>query len=401
MTIDAQAALASANSALQTVAQAVAEQSVTMSALSLQVDSLSAANVELQAQLDTAGNTIADLKAQLAEATKPDVPKTVHDFGAKGDGVTDDTAAFQLAANSGSLIVPAGEYLIDAVKRVSINLDKTVVRMDAGARLRAKANSSSRYYLLDVNASDCDIDCGGAEFYGDRLKHTFTAGSWHEHGYGIFIGGARNKLRNVFVYECTGDGVGVTGPGHEIGPGVKCLRNRRNGISAFRTEGLVIHDGECSETGFLTDATGLPGPFAGIDVEPDNGNANVRIERMKCVRNQKAGIAMWVRDEVASLLTVDIAECEITGSPNAIWGKDEAIRAPTIACSVMRCKLTFGKGAAVKADSGSRFVVGDADPANANTIDSETGTRTTAVTYGIQAVNGGVATRGSNGVIFV
>lgn len=396
MTIDPQAALAATKAGLASVEQAIAETATLVSALSLQNDDLSAANVALQATVAERDATIAELKAKLEPVPSPaPVVKDVRYYGAKGDGVTDDTAAFQVAANSGSLIVPDGVYLIDTVKRVNVNLDKTVVRMTAGVTLRAKANNQSRYYLLDVNASDCDIDCGGAEFYGDRLKHTFTAGSWHEHGYGIFLGGARNKLRNVKVYECTGDGIGITGTDHEVS-GVECKRNRRNGLSAFRSANLWIHDSEFSETGYLTDSTGLPGPFAGIDVEPDNGNANVKIERVKCFKNQKSGIVMWVRDEVASVLNVAISDCDINGSPNAIWGKDEAVRAATINCSVMRCRLSFGSGAAVKADQGSRFVVGDANLANANTIDSATGTKATAERYGIQTPSGGVAVRGEN-----
>jgi hypothetical protein len=399
LAIDAQAALANLRAVTDTVAQSVAEKDAGLNALSLQVDSLGDANVALQAELDTAratiaaqAETIAELKAKLPQDNP--APKTVKDFGAKGDGITDDTAAFQLAVNSGSLIVPPGDYLIDAVKRVSVNLNGTVVRMEAGVKLRAKPNASSRYYLLDVNASDCDIDCGGAEFYGDRLKHTFTAGSWHEHGYGVFVGGARNKVRNFSVYECTGDGVGVTGEGHEIS-GVVCKRNRRNGLSAFRTANLWIHDCEFSETGFLTDSTGLPGPFAGIDVEPDNGNATgIRIERIKALKNQKAAIALWVRDEVDSQLQVAITDSELGGSPNGIWGCDEAVRAPTIAATILRNKITFTSGAGVKADRGTRFTVGDSDPANANTIDSASGSRSTAVSYGIQERNGGVAVKG-------
>ena len=390
---DAQLALANAKASLEPVAAAVGELIATNGMLSLKVDDLSAANVQLQAQVDALRLENAELRKKLEPV--PPVVKTVRDYRQAGDA--DDTAAFQRAANSGSVIVPAGEYLIDAAKRITITLDKTVVRMEAGVVLRAKPNSAARYYIMDVEASDCDIDCGGAEFYGDRLKHNFTAGSSHEWGYGIFMGGARNKLRNVKVYECTGDGIGVTGPGHEI-TGVVAKRNRRNGLSAFRSAGLWVHDCEFSETGFLTDATGLPGPFAGIDVEPDKGAATgIRIERVKCSRNQKAGIAFWVRDEVTdSKLEGVVSDCVIDGSPNAIWGCDEAVRAPTIAITVLRNRLTFNSGAAVKADQGSRFVVGDANVANANTIDSATGSRTTALTYGIQEKRGGVATKGQN-----
>jgi hypothetical protein len=350
------------------------------------------ANARAQLQL---AKDCADSSVNAAQSITPP-RKTVRDFIQPWDG--DDTASWQRAANTGSLLVPAGEYVIDPVKQVIVTLDGTVVRMDAGTVVRAKANSASRSYLLNVQASDCDIDCGGASLFGDRRAHTFTIGSWHEHGYGIFVSGARNKVRNVGVFECPGDGIGITGPDHEIGPNVVCRDNRRNGLSAFRSAGLWIHDSEFSRTGFLTDSTGLPGPFAGIDVEPDKGVATgIRIERCKFFGNQKAGIALWLRDEVdGGMLSAEIFDNEISGSPNCVWANDEAIRAPTISATILRNKLTFGSGVAIKADQGSRLVVGDANPANANTIDSATGSRNTAVSYGIAERRGGIATRGEN-----
>jgi polygalacturonase len=49
----------------------------------------------------------------------------VRSFGAVGDGVRDDTAAFQAAINSlpstgGTVTVPAGTYLIDAVRTIKL-----------------------------------------------------------------------------------------------------------------------------------------------------------------------------------------------------------------------------------------------------------------------------------------
>src|SRR5436190_2158657 len=50
----------------------------------------------------------------------PDVPvaANVHEFGAKGDGETDDTAAFKAAiaaTNAGAILVPAGRYKISDI----------------------------------------------------------------------------------------------------------------------------------------------------------------------------------------------------------------------------------------------------------------------------------------------
>lgn len=59
-----------------------------------------------------------------AAATTVAAPLNVKDFGAKGDAVTDDTAAFQAALDAacapggGELLIPAGEYLISRTLRL-------------------------------------------------------------------------------------------------------------------------------------------------------------------------------------------------------------------------------------------------------------------------------------------
>src|SRR5687767_2114274 len=47
--------------------------------------------------------------------------KTVRDFGAVGDGKSDDTAAIQKAAASGAIIFPAGSYRLTAPIRVALS----------------------------------------------------------------------------------------------------------------------------------------------------------------------------------------------------------------------------------------------------------------------------------------
>jgi len=63
--------------------------------------------------------------------TKP-VVANVKDFGAKGDGLTDDSNAFKKAVESvkdgGAVLIPSGEYLIKS----KITLDKPVVLRGEG-----------------------------------------------------------------------------------------------------------------------------------------------------------------------------------------------------------------------------------------------------------------------------
>ena len=112
----------------------------------------------------------------------------VKDFGAVGDGVTDDTAAIQAAFDAGTNIVfPTGTYVINGNtttgEPITINTDKNVdlqgsvllrtvdngqggfFKVTAGGdyfklyngTLNAQNNTFAFYHLIDFNAPDCDL----------------------------------------------------------------------------------------------------------------------------------------------------------------------------------------------------------------------------------------------------
>ena len=78
-------------------------------------------------------------------APQPSAPKVslnVRDFGAKGDGNTNDALAFQAAIDrcaalgGGEVLAPAGDYLIGGVQLRS----NTTLQLDAAATLRGTPN---------------------------------------------------------------------------------------------------------------------------------------------------------------------------------------------------------------------------------------------------------------------
>ncbi|WP_210515189.1 glycosyl hydrolase family 28-related protein [Pantoea ananatis] len=81
--------------------------------------------------------------------------KSVKDFGAKGDGVTDDSDAIQLAANSGCLYFPPGTYLVskdivltvtkDCVIKGSSRADTSITYTGTGTLFSAKFPDSIRF----------------------------------------------------------------------------------------------------------------------------------------------------------------------------------------------------------------------------------------------------------------
>lgn len=350
----------------------------------------------------------------------PDPEKTVLQFGAKGDGKTDDTAAFQAALDSVAageeLFVPAGDYLIDAIRKVSINKNGTRLRFKPGAILRAKPNNQDRYYILDVNASDCDIDVGSAQFIGDRAQHTYTAGKTHEHGYCIFLGGARNKLYGDgkgCITGATGDGLGVTGPDHEIF-GLVLDGNRRQGCSAFNAPRLKFHHNICRNTGNngLADPAGLIGPFCGFDAEPDKNDClEMDIHDNTFGPNNRSGMIWWINSRAASLtpnmkISGKVTDNLFIGNTNGAWlCRETAAATPSIFAELYRNRFVNNKSTDIKCDQGTQVKIGDDTAANANTFDDfkdyPDGLKKGLITTGgaMQVLRGAKVTAGTNMIV--
>src|SRR6478672_5751896 len=67
------------------------------------------------------GNILPAMAATVPSRTRGSATRSVKSYGAIGNGIHDDTAAFQAAINSlpstgGTVTVPVGTYLIDPVK---------------------------------------------------------------------------------------------------------------------------------------------------------------------------------------------------------------------------------------------------------------------------------------------
>ncbi|MEI6069852.1 MAG: glycosyl hydrolase family 28-related protein [Methylococcaceae bacterium] len=118
----------------------------------------------------------------------------VKDKGAKGNGSADDTAAIQaavdqVAGTGGTVLVPDGTYLIDAVTSIKLKSAMTL-RMSKGTQLKALPNGKEGYSIINIiDASNINIIDG--TLIGERDEHTGTTGEW---GMGITLRGATNAV---------------------------------------------------------------------------------------------------------------------------------------------------------------------------------------------------------------
>lgn len=175
---------------------------------------------------------------------------SVKDFGAKGDGVTDDTAAIQAAVNSGvtSVYFPAGEYIIsDAIALPSY---VTVYGNGYGSKITSTGTNKCIFYATTktrvsisnlflngnltgagstaagaagghgINFNDCtDVTVIGCFF--DNIGRA-TSGSFASGIRGLNVVGALVD-RNSFLTNCGG---GVSNTGADISLSYACKNTR-------------------------------------------------------------------------------------------------------------------------------------------------------------------------------
>lgn len=220
------------------------------------------------------------------------------DYGALGDGQTDDTQALQKALDSinqaggGVLDIPTGDYMIkttNATNEAEATIpwqtnqgvkvpSNTTLYFEKGAKFSVIPNASWNYCLLNLTNSK-NVNILNGELIGDRDKHDTkytknfrtTTKYQGETGWGILMTGAQNvNIIGNNIHDFWGDGIDLYGD--NANPGVNqniviknntLNHNRRQGISVENVSGLVFDHN-------LVENTDGTAPRAGMDIEPAN-----------------------------------------------------------------------------------------------------------------------------------
>ncbi len=239
--------------------------------------------------------------------TVPAGALNVKNYGAKGDGIADDTAAINsaiLAAPSGGTVyVPGGTYMVVApdstpydkrnIGAIKMKSNVNLV-LASNATIKVTSNSYSVYNTVYFGDGVTNASISGGKIEGDRYSHLGTTG---ESGHAITIhGGINITISNIHLSKCWGDGIYISGKTSSTGyaqnvniTNVNITDCRRNGISVISVDGLTIKDSA---------ATNINGtePKSGIDLEPNNTTQilrNVLIDNFHTEYCADHGIEIW------------------------------------------------------------------------------------------------------------
>ena len=239
-------------------------------------------------------NTATTNTATTNNDTVPTGAYNVKNYGAKGDGSTDDTIAINSAINTayskggGTVYVPAGTYLVDTA--TSILLKSNIkLSMASGATLKAKPTSSGTYKIVQIKSAN-NVSIEGGAIVGDRLNHSGTSGEW---GMGINVVGSNYiNISDITIANCWGDGiyVGATTTQNYC-QNVTIERfvadnNRRNGINVVSAKSMIIRNGTISNTNGVR-------PEEGLNFEPNLTSQflqNILVENLITKNNAAYGI---------------------------------------------------------------------------------------------------------------
>ncbi|RKN65132.1 right-handed parallel beta-helix repeat-containing protein [Paenibacillus ginsengarvi] len=244
-------------------------------------------------------------------------------FGAKGDGVTDDTDAFHKAIGGGGVTVnvPAGTYLINADTKLpgqqyaGINVkDDTTMIINKHATLKARPTDKSNFQIINIYGRKNVTVKGGGNVIGERDEHLGTTG---EGGMGIAVKGSdRVCIQDLYIANCWGDGalistLGVQSSSNVLVQNVHFYNNRRQGLTVGGAHDVVLLN--C-----IFEKTNGTNPQSGIDIEPNAGDEAARIRIASSLFKDNAKQALILNAMNGPIHDVQIEDNRFLGLQRAI-----------------------------------------------------------------------------------
>lgn len=198
---------------------------------------------------------------------------SVKDFGAKCDGATLDSAAFQKAVNAARVVmVPAGTCLVDTI---NLPAGTTLAGVGADSIIKQAPGAATAMLSADSGSSNAANNLTGIVLRDLQLLGTVAADGFSEHVHLAALSGVtRATIERVTFRGFRGDGLYIGSSEtagqerHNIGVTVRkslfdgVNNDNRNAISIIDGDGVTIEDNRFVNV----TRSNMPGA---IDAEPD------------------------------------------------------------------------------------------------------------------------------------
>lgn len=217
---------------------------------------------------------------------------TPEQYGACGDGVTDDTAAIQAAVDSGLPVMFSPKTYIVSVDTnnaaaIPVTKNNTYIFLN-GATVKLAANAFAGYGIFSIDQKS-NVTITGGIIIGDKAGHTGDSGEW---GHGVSLTKVSNvTLENLTISGCWGDGIYIgndsTSTTHNDGihiHNVLCDGNRRNGMSIIDGKNIFVSDSSFNNTSGTA-------PQSGVVIEPNDTDSvfTAMFDNVICENNAVRG----------------------------------------------------------------------------------------------------------------
>lgn len=244
----------------------------------------------------------------------------VRQFGAKGDGETNDTSSIQSALdNCSNVNVSDGTYMIDAITSVVLNSHNRLT-LSENATIKAIDNSATNYYVLLIS-NVSDVIVSGGVIAGDKNTHTGDTGEWG-HCIGVLNGSSDVVIRDIKLIDAWGDGIYVNNASNVRTENVHIDNARRNGISIISATNFH------STNDTIENVIGT-NPQAGVDIEPNYATdklQNIVFDNLFVKNCKVTGFMIYLAnlDATSSECTIKVNNIHVLGdgTENAVNGID-------------------------------------------------------------------------------
>ena len=292
--------------------------------------------------IDRLSNEVAVVRSLAnSYAARVDSIFNVRQFGAKGDGSSDDLAAFRAAIaainaqGGGTLFVPPGTYALDIIHTAPLDLTKTIqlcgnltIVMTPKTVIQVSGSwSAGKYYTvfgifgsgLYSDANNISIYGNGASIVGVNPNQANDPAVVH----GLLFNDETTE--NITVRDLTVRDCGTNAKFNGIrGFVVNCqFLNGNNNCVAVTDASDWVYDG-CTFSGCTAPAGGNC-VQAGIDLEPNTGEEVKRIKIVNCTASGNGKKGIYFQQGAGTSSEIVVANCDIRDNADyglAIVGTD-------------------------------------------------------------------------------